>query len=97
MSPGRVSFSPTRFNRRWVLSMPEVLGPIRRIPWRRAVAVIPSSSRRPSRPSSPNPPAMITAPVTPLRPQSSRMASMVAAGVVMSTRSTGPGMADTLG
>ena len=75
--------------------MPEVLGPMMRTPPARAAAITWLSSCAPSGPVSRKPLARMTAPFTPLRPQSAIKAVRVDAGVHTRARSTGPGMSSS--
>ena len=95
ISPRGASLSPTRFNRSFRFIIPEVFGPMSRIRFFRAASTNRFSRALPSEPTSPNPPAMMTAPQTPFFPQSSRMDGIVLAGVVISAMSTAPSMAET--
>jgi hypothetical protein len=99
--PGGVSPSPAWLKVASTLSKvfmkPRVLGPQSRSPPRRAASATSVSSRRPSSPISPKPELKTTALGTPLATHSWTAWGTALAGTATMARSTGPGMAVTLG
>ncbi len=88
----KVAFSPVMG-----FIMPRQLGPtMRMLPWR-AIFRICCSSAAPSGPVSLKPAEMMIAAWTPTATHSSMTPGTVLAGVTMTARSTGSGMADRLG
>ncbi len=78
-----------------VLMMPMQLGPIIRTPAARIRSTSAASRSRPFAPVSLKPAVITTTPLTPLARQSSTTPSTAALGTTITTRSTGPGIADT--
>jgi hypothetical protein len=95
--PSGTCGTPTRLTPSGRLKNPEVLGPIRRTPCRRAADSAASCRRHPSSPVSANPTATATAPATPAAPQSASTSGNESAGVAMNARSTGSSMSVTAG
>ena len=81
----------------FVLTTPMQLGPIMRIPLRRAVSTRSCSARPCAASTSAKPAEITTSPCTCFRTQSSTTAATPAAGTHTTARSTGPGTASTVG
>jgi hypothetical protein len=84
----RLSWLPGRM-------MPRQLGPIRRMPWRRAFSSAARSSAPPRGPASANPPEMMMAFLQPERPQVSTISGTVSARVQITAMSSRCGMVST--
>lgn len=80
-----------------VLMTPMQLGPIIRIPYRRATASSSCSRASPSPPTSRKPDVMTMSPRAPAAPHSSATSHACSLGTAITATSTGSGMAPTLG
>ena len=76
---------------------PRQLGPMIRMPYRRAMSSSSLSLLAPSSPASRNPALITTAPLAPFLPDSSRTVATNLLGTTMTTRSMGPGTSSTDG